>query len=139
YNTEMLAAAGLEAPTNWEELKVAAESTTQGNVRGIALSAIAGEEASNQFEPFLWGSGAALEQLDSPDAVEALQLWTGWIANGQASQANLNANQQEVRDQFTSGNAAMMVNGTWQLNPVNESGIPYAVVPVPARDGGPAP
>lgn len=139
YNTEMLAAAGLEPPTNWDELRAAAEATTQGDVRGIAFSAIAGEEASFQFEPFLWGSGATLEQLDSPDAVEALQLWTDWIANGQASQANLNANQQEVRDQFTSGNAAMMVNGTWQLNPVNESGIPYAVVPVPARDGGPAP
>lgn len=139
YNTEMLAAAGLDAPTNWDELKEAAAATTQGDTYGIAFSAIAGEEASFQFEPFLWGSGAALEALDSPDSVEALQLWTDWIANGQASQANLNANQQEVRDQFTSGNAAMMVNGTWQLNPVNESGIPYAVVPVPSRDGGPAP
>lgn len=139
YNTEMLAAAGVEPPTNWDEFTAAVEATTQGDVYGIAFSAIAGEEASFQFEPFLWGAGASLEDLSSPEAVEALTLWTEWIANGNASESNLSANQQDIRDQFASGNAAMMINGTWQLNALNESGIPYAVVPIPAIDGGPAP
>lgn len=139
YNTEKLAAAGVEPPTNWEELRATVAATTVGDTYGIAISAIAGEEGSFQFEPFLWGAGASLEQLDSPEAVEALQLWTDWVTSGQASQSNLNANQQDVRDQFISGGAAMMVNGTWQLNSLNESGVPYAVVPIPAIDGGPAP
>jgi multiple sugar transport system substrate-binding protein len=139
YNTEMLAAAGVEPPTNWEELNAAIAATTAGDTYGIAISAIGGEEGSFQFEPFLWGAGGSLEELDSADAVAALQLWTDWVANGQASESNLNANQQDVRDQFISGGAAMMVNGTWQLGGLNESGIPYAVVPIPARDGGPAP
>jgi multiple sugar transport system substrate-binding protein len=139
YNTEMLAAAGVEPPTNWDEFKAAVAATTVGDVYGIAFSAIAGEEASFQFEPFLWGAGGSLEDLSSPEAVEALTLWTDWVTNGQASQSNLSANQQDIRDQFASGNAAMMINGTWQLNALNESGIPYAVVPIPAIDGGPAP
>ena len=139
YNTELLAAAGVEPPTTWDELKAAVAATTQGDVYGIAFSAISGEEASFQFEPFLWGAGGSLEDLSSPEAVEALTLWTEWVASGQASQSNLNANQQDIRDQFASGNAAMMINGTWQLNALNESGIPYAVVPIPAIDGGPAP
>ncbi len=139
YNTEMLAAAGLQPPTDWAELQAAVAALTQGDVKGIAFSAVNTEEGSFQFEPFFWGAGADLAQLDSPEAVEALTLWTDWIQSGQASQANLNANQQDVRDQFMAGTAAMMVNGTWQLNTLDEAGTPYAVVPLPAVDGGAAP
>ena len=80
-----------------------------------------------------------IADVTDPEAVEALTLWTDWIQSGQASQANLNANQQDVRDQFMAGTAAMMVNGTWQLNTLDEAGTPYAVVPLPAVDGGAAP
>lgn len=138
YNTELLAAAGVTPPTDWDEMTSAVAATTQGDVYGIAFSAINGEEGSFQFEPFLWGAGGSLEELDSAEAEAALALWTGWVADKQASQSNLSANQQDIRDQFASGNAAMMINGTWQLNALNEAGVPYAVVPVPARDGGPA-
>jgi multiple sugar transport system substrate-binding protein len=139
YNVDMLAAAGVAPPTNWEELRAAVAATTSGDVKGMAFSAINTEEGSFQFEPFFWGAGAELSELDSPEAVEALQLWTDWVESGQASESNLNANQQDVRDQFLAGTAAMMVNGTWQLPDLNTSGINYAVVPLPAVDGGSAP
>src|SRR5690606_17270779 len=62
-----------------------------------------------------------------------------WMQSGQAAESNINSNQQDVRDQFLAGGAAMMVNGTWQLGALDDAGIPYAVVPIPAIDGGPAP
>jgi multiple sugar transport system substrate-binding protein len=139
YNEELLAAAGVEPPTDWEELRSAVTATTAGDVYGIAFSAVNTEEGSFQFEPFLWGAGAELSDLASPQAQEALQLWTDWVASGEASQSSLNANQQDVRDQFLAGNAAFMVNGTWQLAALDEAGIGYGVVPLPAIDGGPAP
>jgi multiple sugar transport system substrate-binding protein len=139
YNVDLLKAAGVEPPTNWEELRAAVAATTSGDVKGIAFSAINTEEGTFQFEPFFWGAGAELSKLDSPQAVQALQLWTDWTKAGQASESNLNANQQDVRDQFLAGTAAMMVNGTWQLPELNKAGIKYGVVPLPAMDGGPAP
>jgi len=139
YNEQLLAAAGVEPPTDWDELRSAVTATTSGDAYGIAFSAVNTEEGSFQFEPFLWGAGAELSDLASPEAQEALQLWTDWIAAGEASQSSLNANQQDVRDLFLAGNAAFMLNGTWQLSALDEAGIAYGVVPLPAVDGGPAP
>lgn len=139
YNKDLLEKAGVTPPTDWEELKSAVAATTGDGVNGIAFSAINTEEGSFQFEPFFWGAGAELSDLSSPEAVEALTLWTDFVSSGEASQSNLNANQQDVRDQFLAGSAAFMVNGTWQLTALDEAGIDYGVVPLPAVDGGAAP
>ena len=141
YNTEMLEAAGVEAPSDWATLKEVAEKTTVTADRryGIAFSARPNAEGTFQFLPFFWGAGAELTELDSPEAISALELWVDLVSDGYASSENVTLNQQEVRDQFMAGNAAMMVNGTWQLNTLDESGIPYAVVPIPDPDGGAAP
>lgn len=140
YNTDMFTAAGLTPPTTWAELVADAQALTDQSKSqyGIAFSARPDAEGTFQFLPFFWGAGAELTELDSTQAVEALQLWTDLVADGYASTENVTLNQQEIRDQFAAGHAAMMVNGTWQLNDLDESGIPYAVVPIPAKDGGDA-
>ena len=61
------------------------------------------------------------------------------MKSGSAWQSNVNANQQDVRDQFLAGKLGMMVNGTWQLSALDEAGLNYGVVPIPAKDGGAAP
>ncbi len=74
YNVDMLEAAGVEPPTTWAEVKDAAAKLTSDGVYGIAFSAVATEEGSWQFEPWFWGAGADLTQLDSPEAVQALGI-----------------------------------------------------------------
>jgi multiple sugar transport system substrate-binding protein len=139
YNTDMFAKAGLTPPTTWDELKSDAAKLTTGDVKGIGFSAINTEEGTFQFLPFFWGAGAKLTDIDSPQAVKALQLWTDLVKSGSASQANVNANQNDVNDQFKAGKLAMQVNGTWQLGGLNEAKVPYKVVPIPGADGKPAP
>jgi multiple sugar transport system substrate-binding protein len=139
YNTDLLAAAGVQPPTDWASLQDVAAKTTQGDVQGLGFSAIGTEEGTFQFLPFFWGAGADLSDISSPEAVRALTLWTDLVKSGQASSANVNANQQDIRDQFLAGKLAMMVNGTWQLSALDEAGIGYGVVPLPAADGGAAP
>lgn len=140
YNTDLFTAAGLTPPTTWAELEADAKALTDQakGQYGIAFSARPDAEGTFQFLPFFWGAGAELTELDSAEAVEALQLWVDLVNNGYASSENVTLNQQEIRDQFAAGHAAMMVNGTWQLNDLDASGIPYAVVPIPAKDGGDA-
>lgn len=139
YNTALFEAAGVTPPTTWAELTSAAAALTSGDVTGIGFSAIGTEEGTFQFLPFYWGSGATLDDVSSDDAVAALSLWTDLVTSGSASQSNVNSNQQDVRDQFLAGKLGMMVNGTWQLSALDEAGIGYGVVPIPAEDGGAAP
>ncbi len=138
YNKDMFDEAGTAPPTTWQELTSAAAELTHGDVRGLGFSAAASEEGTFQFLPFFWGAGADLADLESPEAAAALTLWTDLVDSGSASQSNLNATQQDVRDEFLAGKLAMMVNGTWQLASLDEDGISYGVVPLPAQDGGTA-
>ncbi len=140
YNTDLFTAAGLQPPTNWDEIKADAAKLTDSSKGqyGIAFSARSDAEGTFQFLPFFWGAGADLSNIGSPEAVEALSFWVDLVKSGYASTELVTLNQQEVRDQFMAGHAAMMVNGTWQLNTLDDASIPYAVVPIPAKDGGEA-
>ncbi len=51
YNTDLLEAAGLEPPTDWDELRAAVEATTQGDTYGIAFSAVNTEEGRTRRPP----------------------------------------------------------------------------------------
>jgi multiple sugar transport system substrate-binding protein len=139
YNKDLFTAAGLTPPTTWAELESDAAALTKGDVKGIGFSALGTEEGTFQFLPFYWGAGAKLTDISSADSVKALQFWTDLVNRGYASQSNLNANQQDIRDQFMAGKLGMMVNGTWQLSTLDKAATPYAVVPIPGVDSGNAP
>jgi multiple sugar transport system substrate-binding protein len=131
-NTDLFTQAGLHPPTTWQELKDDARRLTHGSRHGIAFSAVGTEEGSFQFEPFLWTAGASLEHLDSPQAVQALTLWKDLVGSGSASKSVVTWTQADVNDQFMAGNAAMMVNGPWQLPTLDaDKKLHFAVVPIP--------
>lgn len=140
YNKTLLAQAGIQPPTTWAELEAAAKALTRDGKYGLAFSAIPSEEGTWQFLPFFWSNGADLSTLDSPEAVEALAYVTGLVRSGSASASVLTWNQNDVADQFVSGNAAMMVNGSWNLARLDgEQGLEYGVVPLPAPEAGKPP
>lgn len=139
YNTDMFMAAGLKPPTTWAEVKDDAAKLTKNGVYGIAFSAPATEEGSWQFEPWLWGAGADLSKLDSPEAVKALQFWVDLVTSGSASKSVVQWSQGDVNDQFMAGKAAMQQNGVWNLSALEKAKIKFGVVPIPKPDGGAAP
>ena len=136
YNKTLFADAGLQPPTTWEELQSTAKQLTSGDRYGLALSANAGEEATFQFQPFLWSNGGEMTQLDSPEAVQALEYVTGLVKDGSVSQSVVNWSQSDVNDQFLSGKAAMQINGSWQI-PVlkKQTDVDWGVVQIPAPAG----
>jgi multiple sugar transport system substrate-binding protein len=132
YNKDMFAAAGLKPPTTWDELTADAKTLTTGSRRGIAFSAVGTEEGSFQFEPFFWTAGADLKNLASPQAVQALTLWKTLVDEGSASKSVVSWTQADVDSQFLAGNAAMMVNGPWQIPTLDaKAGLNYGIVPIP--------
>jgi multiple sugar transport system substrate-binding protein len=132
YNQTLFTEAGLQPPKTWDELTAAAKALTKGSRYGIAFSAVGTEEGSFQFEPFFWTSGASLSKLDSPEAVRALQLWKDLVEAKAASKSVVTWTQADINDQFMAGNAAMMVNGPWQLPTLNkQAGLKFGIVPIP--------
>jgi multiple sugar transport system substrate-binding protein len=139
YNKAMFAAAGITSPpTDWAQLQSDAQALTHGNVYGLAFSAPDEEEASFQFEPFFWSNGGELSKLDSSGGIGALTFWDTLVNDGYVSKSVVTWTQADVEEQFAAGDAAMMVNGPWQL-PTLAASPPsggFGTTPIPAPNAG---
>jgi multiple sugar transport system substrate-binding protein len=136
YNTEVLAEAGVTPPTTWAEFRTAAQALTSGDQYGIALSAPATFEGSWTFLPFMWSNGGDETDIATPEVAEALQLWVDLVNDGSASESIVTWGQGDVNDQFIAGNAAMMINGPWQVPTLEANGVNFEVVSIPVPDAG---
>jgi multiple sugar transport system substrate-binding protein len=141
YNKAVVQAAGVDvtAIRDWASLTVALGKVKAAGKKGITFSAIGTEEGSFQFLPWLWGAGANLTMLDSPQAVSALQLWTDWLKNGYAPNSVINNTQTTSWQEFATGQYAFGENGTWQLGNAKKAGFDYGIIPIPGKAGGVAP
>ncbi|WP_026129047.1 sugar ABC transporter substrate-binding protein [Nocardiopsis prasina] len=137
YNTAVLSEAGIEPPRTWEELRVAAAELTEGGRYGLGISALSTEDGVYQFLPWLWSNGGDERELDSPESVEALEYVASLLHDGSVSPSVVNWTQADVNDQFIAGNAAMMVNGPWQMPVLREHpDLEWAVVEIPVPEEG---
>ncbi|WP_225830404.1 sugar ABC transporter substrate-binding protein [Streptomyces sp. NK08204] len=137
YNKDMLAEAGVAVPQTWNELKTAAARLTRPGRYGIAVSANATPESTWQFLPFLWSDGGDEKHLDTPQAAQALRLWTDLVKSGSMSRSALNWTQADLHDQFAAGKTAMMVNGPWRIPALNKDhDLHWGVAPLPVRQKG---
>jgi multiple sugar transport system substrate-binding protein len=141
YNKKILTSAGVDpaAIKDWTSLTAALGKVKASGKKGITVSAIGTEEGSFQFLPWFWGSGANLTQLDSAQAVSALQLWTDWLKKGYAPNSIINNTQTTSWQEFATGDYAFAENGTWQLANAKKAGFDYGVIAIPASSGGTAP
>ncbi|WP_156760658.1 sugar ABC transporter substrate-binding protein [Microbacterium karelineae] len=141
YNADVLDDAGVDPAsiTDWASLTTALEKVDGAGHRGITFAGIGTEEGTFQFLPWFWGSGADLGALDSPEAVEALELWKTWLDEGYAPNSVIGNSQNTVWEEFLTGDFAFAENGTWQVNSAAEADFATGIVQLPGRDGGVAP
>jgi len=108
YNKKMFADAGISSPpATWADLTEDAAKLTKAPVYGLDFSATNSEEATWQWEPFLWSNGGKLLDLTAAPAKAALQFWTDFVEKGSVSRDVVNWNQGDVANQFISGRAAL--------------------------------
>ena len=132
------AAVTVVALTTWKSLTAALAKVKQAGKKGITFSAIGTEEGSFQFLPWFWGAGAKLTQLDSPEGVSALSLWTDQLKKGYAPNSVINNTQTTSWQEFAGGDYAFSENGTWQLAGAQKAGFDFGVLPIPGAAGGTA-
>jgi multiple sugar transport system substrate-binding protein len=139
YNPKILAAAHVNPSsiTNWATLTAALAKVKAIGKTGITFSGINTEEGSFQFLPWFWGAGANLTNLDSPQAIAALTLWTTWLKDGYAPNSVIQDTQTTAWQEFQAGDVAFAENGTWQKAFAAQMGA--KLIQIPAENGGAAP
>ncbi|WP_311243674.1 extracellular solute-binding protein [Microbacterium sp. WCS2018Hpa-23] len=135
YNPAVLEAAGVDiaSVTDFASLTDALTKVVAAGKKGITFSAVGTEEGSFQFLPWFWGAGGDLTQLDSPEAVASLELWTNWVKDGLAPNSVLQNTQGTSWDEFLTGEYAFAENGSWFKGAADEAG--YLSMQVPGIDG----
>lgn len=137
YNKDILAKAGLSVPTTWAEMRDTAKKLTRGKQYGIALSAGGAEDGVFQFTPFMWSNGGDETDLASPKVAQALDYWKALLKDGSLSRSTVNWTQADVNDQFMAGNAAMMINGPWQVETLNtKKNLHWEIAQIPVPKAG---
>ncbi|MDO4620129.1 MAG: sugar ABC transporter substrate-binding protein [Lachnospiraceae bacterium] len=132
YNTDMLEAAGCEVPTTWDELLAAAKACTTDTVAGFAHCALQNEEGTFNFLPWVWSTGATSYEINSEGGIKALTFMKDLVDAGAFTTEAINWTQGDTMNQFSAGNVAMMINGTWQIPTMRENAaVKWAVAPIP--------
>ncbi|MFF9275955.1 ABC transporter substrate-binding protein [Streptomyces griseosporeus] len=137
YNKDVLDRAGLRVPATWAELRETAQRLTRGKRYGLALSAGGAEDGVFQFTPFMWSNGGDETRLDGPKVVQALDYWKSLLKDGSLSKSTVGWTQADVNDQFMAGNAAMMINGPWQVETLNtKKSLHWGIARIPVPEAG---
>jgi multiple sugar transport system substrate-binding protein len=135
-NDQMIRAAGItKLPETWDELLAvcAALKKANPNVYPLAFCAAKTEEGTFQFLPWLLSTGATWDQMDTNAASRALTFYKTLMDNKYISPEVINWSQNDVEKQFASGNAAMMINGSWHVSnlKVDVPDMKYTVSNIP--------
>lgn len=133
YNEKMLADAGITPPTNWDELIAAAKKLTTNEVFGLGVASPKNEEATFQFLPWMIAAGGSYDQLNSPEVIKAMTLWTNLIKDGAMSKETINWGQGDIQKQFSASKLAMFVGGPWMIGQIQEDApdLTWGVAKIP--------
>jgi maltose-binding protein MalE len=152
-NTELVP----DAPATFEEMvQVATEYKAQWaddpTYQGLAVQ-VGPEGDGYHYQPILSAFGGYIFAqnpdgtfnpddlgLDSPGAIDAATFLS---EEAEAGLLSADTTYDVMIDSFGSGKAAFAITGPWALtqedNGFQATGVPYAVSPIPAREGGEAP
>jgi len=142
YNADMFKAAGLDPnkpPQTWAELYADAKRLTDPakHVYGLAFSAVASEEGTFQFLPWIQMAGGDYNRLDTPGDIKALEFWQKLIDEKLASPDTLVRSQYDSTATFNAGNAAMAISGPWELpRMAKDAKFDYRVALLPTMTAG---
>ncbi|MBO9998666.1 MAG: ABC transporter substrate-binding protein [Cyanobacteria bacterium SID2] len=143
YRPSLFEDAGIsKLPETWEELRATAVQLTRdldGNGTidryGLLLPLGKGEWTVFTWLPFLYGSGGEIVRDERPDlyhpeAIGAMQFWADLVADGSVTLSQPERGYE--LDDFLKGRVAMQLTGPWTLGQLEQTGIDYNAMPIPA-------
>jgi multiple sugar transport system substrate-binding protein len=133
YRKDLLDAAGIAVPTNWEELKAAAIALTQDDTYGLVVPS--DTLGTHNLYTLILNNGGALftpdGQLDftSERNLEALQFFADLVNEGAVHPASAGYDADQARNVFLQGNAAFFLDGPGLMDRAGDQAANIAVLP----------
>lgn len=132
YNNDVLNSVGADVPDNWADvLAISEEVNGKDGKIGYALRAQQGNPIVGDYMPVLWAYGGDIFDedwnvlVDSPEALEALELYMQLLENG----ANYEKN--DIVSSVTDGKAAMSLG--WPSWYISQGAASAGYAPIPGK------
>jgi multiple sugar transport system substrate-binding protein len=134
YNTAMLQ----QAPTTWTEMESTAASLSGEGRHGLAVSGIEGAEGATGLAIRMLAGGGEPTAIDSPAGHAALTSFQRMVQSGALSEGFLTWNEEDAKNQFATGQAAMMINSATYVNILREENpdLQWSVAVLPSEATG---
>ena len=143
YNADILAAAGVEVPTTWDELRSVCEAIKAYDSSiypwGVDMTT---DEGQACFAYYAWNNGGGFVDengnwtLNSAENVEAVEFIVGMVKDGLTNTDPTTETRYDLQEMFASGKVAMMI-GPNQISKYCEAngGINYGIASLPTNGG----
>ena len=125
YRKDVLKKAGVEPPKTWDELRTVAEAI-KAKVPDIFPIGYTGL-TEHMYLPTIWQAGGEIATedgetwkaaLDSPEAVEAIDFYTGFYKDGLTPKDAIGWEEPDAQEAFINGDIAMLIAGGWGYNAI---------------------
>ena len=144
YNADILAAAGVEVPTTWAELKAACEAIKAYDANiypwGVDMTT---DEGQACFAYYAWTNGGGFVDasgnwtLNSAENVEAANYILDLVTSGLTNTSPATETRYDLQEMFAAGKLAMMI-GPNQISSYvagTENPINFGIASIPANEG----
>lgn len=134
YNKQMFREKRFKVPVTWSDFKRVALEMTKGGSKaryGFAMSAASGEQAGFQFMPWILATGVSEDELSDERVMDAFWLIDQLLKDKSMPNDCMNWSQNDITKSFLDGRVAMIENGPWALQELENSGIDYGVFELP--------
>jgi len=129
YNTDLVE----DPPETWDELQSQAADLTEDGRYGFSASAHNSQHGTASWIPFLWSSGSDVNELETPSAINALDLWKSMYDEGIMPKEIVHKELEEVGVDFYNEKAAMIIGGSWMIPTLEEEApnLNWSVTQIP--------
>lgn len=137
YNTDIFEEIGTEPPTTWDELVTVSEEILDydDSIVPFGMTAVRNEQSTFHLIPFLYSAGATYDDLTSDEAVETLTFQKEMLDNNIIHSDFLSQDQDDIGNLFLNGNVAMMINGPWMINRLQENEeLDFEITGIPMKE-----
>ncbi|GGD50270.1 ABC transporter substrate-binding protein [Paenibacillus nasutitermitis] len=143
YNKKLLADAGLQPPTTWEELEAAATKLTKWNGNKLETAGFSMGDLG-LFNMYLQQAGGQMltedgkTNFNNEQGKQVLEFWDRMMNKNKVYKVGFEQGLGEGQDAFVTGKVAMLYSGPWMLSTYNKYGkdLEYGIVPPPAGPNG---
>lgn len=143
YNKKLLAEAGLQPPTTWDELEAAATKLTKWNGNKLETAGFSMGDLG-LFNMYLQQAGGTMltedgkTDFNNEQGKQVLEFWDRLMNKDKVYKVGFELGLGEGQDAFVTGKVAMLYSGPWMLSTYNKYGkdLDYGIVPPPAGPNG---